>query len=250
MTQQHGSSARTRLAPRDVLYDCSAKLPGSLGQGLLALLAVWLGAGVFFVLLEVTGLLTTAAALVAAGAAFTWANVAALRAVARIHAFEAALLDALPLSRAEVLAGVAGGVVSILLLFVFPYTPEVEASEGAWRGIEPGSDFEAWTVAFMFIAAAWVIAPIGEELIFRGWLQPALIQAGWNPVLSIATASLLFGVLHPDVAAATASGVIFGLLRHTTGRLTAPMIAHAGHNVIVWIWMLAEEGPYGFSAWL
>lgn len=243
------STARTRLNHRDVLFDQREAVARSLVHGLLALLAFSIAWGVAFVFLFEVDALRTASGLMATNALLAWCEVAVLRAVARNHGFESALLEALPLNRSMAGLAIACGVLSVLIAFAFPAGPETEEWSAAYFTAEAASDFEAWALVFMWIAVGCVIAPICEELIFRGWLQPALIQCGWNPFWAIGAVSLLFGVMHPDVLAATASGVIFGVLRHSTGRLAAPMAAHAVHNAIVGVWMLVEEGPYGFAAW-
>jgi len=74
-----------------------------------------------------------------------------------------------------------------------------------------------------------VASGVGEEVFFRGALQP---------VLGIVLASLLFGVLHvgPDrryliwTLWAVGAGFLFGFLYLWTGGLLAPITAHVLHN--------------------
>ncbi len=74
-----------------------------------------------------------------------------------------------------------------------------------------------------------VASGVGEEVLFRGALQP---------VLGIVLASLLFGVLHvgPDrryliwTLWAVGAGFLFGYLYIWTGGLLAPITAHVLHN--------------------
>ncbi len=74
-----------------------------------------------------------------------------------------------------------------------------------------------------------VASGVGEEVFFRGALQP---------VLGIVLASLLFGVLHvgPDrryliwTLWAVGAGFLFGYLYIWTGGLLAPITAHVLHN--------------------
>lgn len=75
-----------------------------------------------------------------------------------------------------------------------------------------------------------VAAGIGEELLFRGWLQPV---AGWLP------ASLAFGLAHVAGARmlafgvwATLMGLVLGALALSTGGLLAPVTAHACYDVL------------------
>jgi membrane protease YdiL (CAAX protease family) len=74
-------------------------------------------------------------------------------------------------------------------------------------------------------------AGFGEEILFRGGLQPTI---------GIIPAAVLFGFSHggwrremlPYVLAATMSGAMFGLVYRLTGDLWAPVTAHVVHNLL------------------
>jgi uncharacterized protein len=79
------------------------------------------------------------------------------------------------------------------------------------------------------IAMVSVAAGVGEELFFRGWLQPAI---GWAP------AALAFGAAHVAGARmlalgawATAMGLVLGAAALVTGGLVAPIVAHACYDI-------------------
>lgn len=83
-----------------------------------------------------------------------------------------------------------------------------------------------------------LIAPIGEELIFRGYGAYALSGlALWQGAL---ITSIAFALMHfrPVMIAAS---FIFGMaafaLDRWSGTLAAPIIAHFTANLIVWLWM-------------
>ncbi|HEY8347463.1 MAG TPA: P1 family peptidase [Symbiobacteriaceae bacterium] len=73
-------------------------------------------------------------------------------------------------------------------------------------------------------------AGFGEEILFRGGLQP---------LIGLVPAALLFGFSHGGwrremwvyAAAASVSGLLFGLVYQWTGDLWVPIIAHAAHNL-------------------
>lgn len=81
-------------------------------------------------------------------------------------------------------------------------------------------------------------AAVGEELLFRGAMLPAL--AGWInfPAAALLTATL-FGLLHipssralrPWTASAFVMGLLFALLYRLTGEVLAPLVAHAVINL-------------------
>lgn len=88
-----------------------------------------------------------------------------------------------------------------------------------------------------------VYSSVGEEALFRGWLQEFLIARVADdplaPGLGAVTAgiiatSLIFGVLHfpmvkelrPWTAFAVIAGILFGALAAWSGSLLAPVLAH------------------------
>jgi membrane protease YdiL (CAAX protease family) len=90
------------------------------------------------------------------------------------------------------------------------------------------------------LALISLAAGIGEELLFRGALQPLL--ARWtHPVVAISVVSLLFGFAHAlSVAyfvAATLVGFYFGWLAMAYDDLIAPMVAHGLYDFIALTFM-------------
>lgn len=79
--------------------------------------------------------------------------------------------------------------------------------------------------------AAIVVAPLVEELLFRGYLQAALAQFAGPRVALVGTA-LVFGLVHGlDYAVPLACvGLWLGWLRQRYGSLLTPMLGHALHN--------------------
>src|SRR5262249_44805972 len=80
------------------------------------------------------------------------------------------------------------------------------------------------------LALISIVAGIGEELMFRGVIQPVLIS--WlNVIAGVIIASIIFGLLHAVTTTyavlATIVGAYFGWLTLATGHLLAPMIAHS-----------------------
>lgn len=103
-----------------------------------------------------------------------------------------------------------------------------------WRSDEAelAHAFLAAHMLQMFLLAG-IVAPVLEELVFRGLLYSAWErQWGWFP--SMLATSLLFGLYHPDVVSAFLGSVIFVCLYRRTGSLWAPIIAHAVTNISLW----------------
>ena len=106
-----------------------------------------------------------------------------------------------------------------------------------------------------FIVLGGLIAPIIEELVFRGMLYPAWAsQWGWLP--SALATSFLFGILHPNRFSQFFASLIYICLFRRTGSLWAPIIAHALFNVSMWyplvgqfIFPSAARGTGEISYW-
>jgi membrane protease YdiL (CAAX protease family) len=83
----------------------------------------------------------------------------------------------------------------------------------------------------LFVAVA-VIAPLLEELLFRGLLQRSLSHK--LPIwAAIAISALLFGVMHMDFYAMpplVVMGAIFGVIYHLTGSLRVTILLHVVNN--------------------
>jgi uncharacterized protein len=82
--------------------------------------------------------------------------------------------------------------------------------------------------------AAIVLAPVAEELLFRGVLFTALRQRGYSAVAWIGT-SLLFGIIHGNLAALFPLmflALVFTWLYVRTGNLLASITAHCVFNAL------------------
>ncbi|MHB8781008.1 MAG: CPBP family intramembrane glutamic endopeptidase, partial [Candidatus Geothermincolia bacterium] len=92
----------------------------------------------------------------------------------------------------------------------------------------------AWQLVITILVVV-LIAPIVEEILFRGILYPALRKRSGIGAAVLAS-SVLFAVLHLNWIAflpLTAVGVVLALLYEWRGSLVAPIVAHAVNNGIV-----------------
>jgi membrane protease YdiL (CAAX protease family) len=90
------------------------------------------------------------------------------------------------------------------------------------------------------LASISIVAGIGEELLFRGVLQPLLI-AWLGLAAGLILASAVFGLLHavtPTYAVlAGLIGAYFGWLAHARGNLMGPIIAHGLYDFVALIYL-------------
>jgi len=128
------------------------------------------------------------------------------------------LLAALPL--------VYGALLVSVELLAWPETPEhpmlrlVVRLSPAWQAV----------VAFSVV----VLAPLTEEVFFRGLLQTSLRGPLGSPWRAIAAAAAVFAIFHPPhhMPALFVLGAAMGWAYERTGRLIAPLTMHAAFNAI------------------
>jgi membrane protease YdiL (CAAX protease family) len=99
-------------------------------------------------------------------------------------------------------------------------------------------------------ATVAIAAPLGEELFFRGFAQPALARAvGWTRAALISGA--LFALLHLDPVGFVGLweiGVLLAVLRHASGSLWPAIVGHAVNNAVaaaafIYGWQDPEQPP-------
>ncbi len=83
----------------------------------------------------------------------------------------------------------------------------------------------------LFVIA--VLPAVGEELLFRGVLQPTLHRMTENPHVAIWLTGLIFGAIHMQFYGTVPRallGVVFGYMFYYSGNLLYPMIGHFINN--------------------
>ena len=97
----------------------------------------------------------------------------------------------------------------------------------------------AWIAAGLWIGAV-VVAPIAEEVFFRGLLQTFLAGVVRSRWLAIGLAAVAFGIVHLSqphtIVALIVLGVLIGYAYERTGTLAAPILIHAAFNLKTLIW--------------
>ncbi|HEV3198666.1 MAG TPA: type II CAAX endopeptidase family protein [Bryobacteraceae bacterium] len=89
------------------------------------------------------------------------------------------------------------------------------------------------------------IAPLTEELVFRGFLQPLLVRS-LGAVPGILLAAIPFGLLHyheygnswRHAVLIGLAGAAFGWMRHRTGSTQASTLMHASYNALIFFAVL------------
>jgi membrane protease YdiL (CAAX protease family) len=96
------------------------------------------------------------------------------------------------------------------------------------------------------LAAVAVAAGAGEEILFRGALQP-LAERGLGPTCGLIIVSVLFGAVHAASAMyfllATAVGLYLGWLAQRYDDLVAPIVIHAAYDWAALVVLCRSRNP-------
>lgn len=112
-----------------------------------------------------------------------------------------------------------------------------------------------WATAWLIgrVAGSVVVAPLAEELAFRGYLVRRLIGADFQAVppdrltwFSLLISSALFGALQGQWLAGMAAGAVFTLAQRRRGQLGDAVLAHATSNGLLTVYALATGN---WSSW-
>ncbi len=140
----------------------------------------------------------------------------------------------------EMACGVGGYLAGLPLVFIaFLLTLGLIKISGAQPTSALDEDFLGPLTGpkiFALWLTAGVMAPLIEELVFRGALYGHL-RRRWNPVLSGAVVGLIFAMVHPQgwtvIPVLATVGFVLAMLREWRGSLVASFTAHGLHNTAI-----------------
>lgn len=145
----------------------------------------------------------------------------------------------------SVVLAVAGGVALAFLVGLIAgllHTPQVSTPIDLFTK-------STFTLVLFAIFAA-VIAPVTEELFFRGFLQP-LFSRTFGVIAGILITALIFGGLHaPEyswawqyASAVALAGAVFGWVRYRANSIIPSTIMHGCYNSVFLIAFLVSKHP-------
>ena len=94
----------------------------------------------------------------------------------------------------------------------------------------------------MRVLGAVIVAPIAEELAFRGFLLRRLVRADFDAVpyqaaarrpLALLVSAAAFGAMHQSFWGGTLAGIAYGLALIPRGRLIDAIAAHVVTNALI-----------------
>jgi uncharacterized protein len=142
---------------------------------------------------------------------------------------------------------VAGAMLEVVLTFaLFPILELDPHAKNQQLLTDLKSHQDAGTVV-LFVIGAVVLAPIVEELLFRGVLLRSLLRK-MAPATAVLLSAVIFALVHyigdpntlPFLPALAGLGVVLAVVAVRTGDLSASMFIHAGFNLTTTILFLAS----------
>jgi membrane protease YdiL (CAAX protease family) len=140
---------------------------------------------------------------------------------------------------------VAGVFCDALLVQLTTHAPGL--SFGSLERLGDAAESSGLSFWVMALSTA-VVAPVYEELLFRGYVFRGLSRSA-GPGVAITVSALLFAAFHGDPLHAIAvlpMGLFLGWLRWRTGSIWPSMIAH-GLNNAIWVGLAVTESAYQVS---
>ena len=125
-----------------------------------------------------------------------------------------------------ILSMIAALIVTAIAAAIFPWIDMEQAQEVGYDNI---SGFKDMMMAFLALV---VIAPVAEEIVFRGWLYGKLRRHTWA-IPAILLTSVAFGAAHGQWNVGITVGVMsvfMCLIREMTGTVYGGMIVHMLKN--------------------
>jgi uncharacterized protein len=144
-----------------------------------------------------------------------------------------------PSPRFLLLGAATGGLMAVATYLVYPLLARILPYVA--------TDLTALYAAFRepsLIVASLALFPVvlGEELVWRGVVQAALVQRLGAPS-GVALAAIVYALVHVPlgspvlVAAAFFCGLVWGTLRASTASLVPTLVAHLLWDVLILLWL-------------
>jgi len=140
------------------------------------------------------------------------------------------------LSWRDIGPGLAGGLSTLIVAVVIGViTAAIFGSFTSNAGQAAGELSKHHAVQTLFLLLGVFVAPVFEELAFRGLLWSALAKRGLNPWWCTVITAVAFAAVHLEpirFALLAGAGLVLGLLRQVTGRVGPSLIAHMTLNAV------------------
>jgi len=112
--------------------------------------------------------------------------------------------------------------------------------------------FDSFNMAVFLIFGIVILAPLGEELLFRGFLQKFLEEHWQDVTRAVLITSLFFAIIHLNpfwLIQIYLLGVLLGYLAWRTGSIWSSFILHAANNLMALLFTNYDQTLDGFYTW-
>jgi uncharacterized protein len=98
----------------------------------------------------------------------------------------------------------------------------------------------------LLLLAIVVLAPVGEETLFRGFLYQGIAASRWGHIVAILITTVVFALLHSQydwygVVAVAVIGLYLGVVRYLTGSMLLTMVLHGVSNAYATVEVIVQE---------
>lgn len=127
-------------------------------------------------------------------------------------------------------------VVGVIIQKYYNQAPPPQDFEGIVR------DAKSWRHLIIIFLAGSILAPVSEEIFFRGFVYPVL-RLKFGYLLGLIVSGIFFGVMHFDlfrVIPLSFGGMGLAWLYEKTNSLVTPMVAHAVWNSIMTVLIVSS----------
>ena len=131
-------------------------------------------------------------------------------------------------------------IVFIPLSYLYPEFVKFWLLDESYKMIYLDGELKSTICTILNIFLAVIIAPVTEELFFRGYLLNRW-KNKFNTIIAVVLTSFLFALFHADLLGALIFSVILSLVYLKTKSIYGPVIIHFSNNAIVSIFELIEE---------
>ena len=129
---------------------------------------------------------------------------------------------------------------AVMMASLFLRTPDIDSPMKALLS-DP-------TAVVLLAVLGTTLAPVCEEILFRGFLQPLLVRS-LGAAAGILVAAVPFGLLHlPEYGYSwrhalliTLAGAAFGWMRQRSGSTKAAALMHAAYNCVFFLLLAAQQ---------
>lgn len=145
-----------------------------------------------------------------------------------------------------VIVGIIAAYASLIILTLSGYESVMHSIFGKTpdqAAVQAFKDAKSPAMTALLVITAVIIAPIGEEIIFRTFLYTAT-KKFTGMIFAVITSSLLFSVVHGSAAAffpLFIVGVILALAYEISGSIWASILIHALFNLISVVMMMGTK---------